>query len=213
VPDVKPAAVPPAYISIPGQHSQLLQAAVASLCSVPPAPEPNQSGVGQVPSLDPPPLAPPRHTTVTAPAPAPGPLPEPVAVPLKPAPRRSKRLAAPSPGEPAGPARKRPAHSGNVTPVNPFRLQSDRLGTLVRSLVHDLNCAESWEGFVETFRGRSYLADDLERTKHPAIPLLREWRDHGVPAQTSAEPWSTSTLDSYVERGCHRSATDHAPFL
>ena len=42
--------------------------------------------------------------------------------------------------------------------------------------------AESWEAFVNEFRGRSYLAPNLEEVDHPAIPLLTDWRDHGVPA-------------------------------
>ena len=34
-----------------------------------------------------------------------------------------------------------------------------------------------------------------------------------MPARTSSEPWPVETRDLYVERGCHRSATEHASFL
>jgi hypothetical protein len=79
--------------------------------------------------------------------------------------------------------------------------------------VHDFDAAQSWEAFVSDFRGRSYLAPDLERLPHPAAKLLSEWRDHGVPALTSSPPWSTETKQACVERGCHRSAVEHATFL
>jgi hypothetical protein len=79
--------------------------------------------------------------------------------------------------------------------------------------VHDFDAAQSWEAFVSDFRGRSYLAPDLERLPHPAAKLLSEWRDHGVPALTSSPPWSTETKQACVERGCHRSAIEHATFL
>ena len=122
-----------------------------------------------------------------------------------------KRHAFHSPsGEPNA---SRPRKSSRVITVNPYAVRTDRLGTLVSSLVDRLQSAESWEDFVLSFRGRSYLADDLDHVDHPATGLLRHWRDHGVPAQTSAEPWSDATKDSYVERGCHRSATEQASFL
>ena len=76
-----------------------------------------------------------------------------------------------------------------------------------------MQSAGSWESFVNAFRGESYLSPELDNLEHPAANLLREWRDHGVPAQTSSPPWSEDTKDSYVERGCHRSANEHAEFL
>ena len=97
--------------------------------------------------------------------------------------------------------------------VNPPEVRADRLGTLVSSLARQLQSAESWEDFVLAFRGRSYLAEDLDHLNHPAADLLRHWRDHGVPAQTSAEAWTDATKDSYVERGCHHSASEQAAFL
>ena len=75
------------------------------------------------------------------------------------------------------------------------------------------SAAASWEEFVTKFRGRSYLSPELETLDHPAAALLREWRDHGVPALTTSEPWTDQALDSCIERGCHHSATEHADFL
>jgi len=83
----------------------------------------------------------------------------------------------------------------------------------VRKLTAELDASPSWEDFVTRFRGRSYLAPALEEVDHPAIPMLLEWRDHGVPVNTTSEPWTAKELDSYVERGCHRSATEHSEFL
>ena len=118
-----------------------------------------------------------------------------------------------SPKREGGPPASRLKQPSKVTTVNPCELRADRLGTLVSSLVKELRSAESWEDFVLSFRGRSYLADSLDHVDHPAAGLLRQWRDHGVPAKTSAEPWSDATKDSCVERGCHRSATEQATFL
>ena len=63
------------------------------------------------------------------------------------------------------------------------------------------------------FRGRSYLNDGMEHIDHPAAPLLCEWRDQGVPAQSSSEDWTPSRLDECILRGCHRSAKEHSDFL
>jgi len=83
----------------------------------------------------------------------------------------------------------------------------------VRKLTADLDSSPSWEDFVTSFCGRSYLAPALEEVDHPVIPMLRKWRDHGVPVNTTSEAWTANKLDSYVKRGCHRSATEHSEFL
>ena len=57
------------------------------------------------------------------------------------------------------------------------------------------------------------MAPGLDDIDHPAAELLREWRDNGVPANTTSDPWTAEELDSCVERGCHRSATEHSSFL
>ena len=85
--------------------------------------------------------------------------------------------------------RPRRARSSTTNRINTKQLRNDRLGTLVKSLCdryYDAGC--SWEDFVNEFRGPSYLSPELEQVDHPAMPLLRQWRDKGVPAQTSAEP-------------------------
>ena len=101
-----------------------------------------------------------------------------------------KRKAVVSPASPR-PNTKRPASSLNI---NPFSLRrNDCLGTLVNQLARDYVASESWEYFVQEFRGRSYLSPMLEHIDHPAAALLQSWRDHGVPALTSSPPWSTET--------------------
>ena len=97
--------------------------------------------------------------------------------------------------------------------INTLELRSDRLGTLVRSLSRKLSSSRSWDSFVTGHRGRSYLSSGLEGIDHPAIPLLRLWRDHGVPVLTSNLPWSTETKDLCIRRGCHQSAVQHNQFL
>ena len=98
--------------------------------------------------------------------------------------------------------------------INTLELRSDRLGTLVRSLSRKLSSSRSWDSFVTGHRGRSYLSSaGLEGIDHPAIPLLRLWRDHGVPVLTSDLPWSTETKDLCIRRGCHQSAVQHNQFL
>ena len=77
----------------------------------------------------------------------------------------------------------------------------------------DLATAASWDRFVTGFQRRSYLSPELEMVDHPAAPLLIEWRDNGVPALTSSDPWPLEARDSFVARGFHRSATVHAEFL
>ena len=97
--------------------------------------------------------------------------------------------------------------------VDTRSIRNDRLGTLVNSLCDAYSKAESWEAFVTEFRGRSYLAPELEQVDHPAIPLLTDWRDNGVPALNKSPPWSADQKDECIRRGCHKSATEHATFL
>ena len=66
---------------------------------------------------------------------------------------------------------------------------------------------------MKEYQGPSYLSPELEQVDHPAIPLLRQWRDEGVPAQTSAEPWTVEQRDTCIQRGCHKSATEHRDFI
>ena len=98
-------------------------------------------------------------------------------------------------------------------PVNTKQLRNDRLGTLVRKLCSAFDKADSWDTFVKDFRGPSYLSENLEDADHPAIDLLRQWRDRGVPVNTESEPWSYEQKDSCIQRGCHQSANEHSDFL
>ena len=99
------------------------------------------------------------------------------------------------------------------TTTNTHTFYNDRLGTLVQGLCKDYLESGSWEEFVNNFRGRSYLSPDLEKVDHPAIDLLKLWRDEGVPAETTSETWSRDQLDKCIQRGCHRSAKEHSKFL
>ena len=73
--------------------------------------------------------------------------------------------------------------------------------------------ADSWESFVNEFRGPSYLSSGLDDCEHPAADLLRLWRDHGVPAETDSPPWTDQQKDESIRLGCHPSASEHSTFL
>ena len=129
---------------------------------------------------------------------------------------KRKQVPTPTPGSPSKRASRRLLTSRSTSssqPVNTLQIRNDRLGTLVRELCTAYAEAPSWETFVRDFRGRSYLSPDLDEANHPAIPLLRRWRDSGVPAQTDSAPWSDDQKDECIRRGCHHSANQHAAFL
>ena len=134
---------------------------------------------------------------------------------LRPPPRSSRKRSPTSaslPPQPRAPLASRSLKRTNQT-VNTQQLRNDRLGTLVSGLVAEFQRAESWDAFVNEFRGRSYLSPELEQVDHPAAELLREWRDDGVPAMSTSDPWTLQEKDDCFQRGCHKSATDHAGFL
>ena len=83
----------------------------------------------------------------------------------------------------------------------------------MRQLCEQFTSAESWEAFVSNFRGPSYLSQDLDDLDHDAAALLRQWRDEGVPAVSSADPWTLEQKDECIRRGCHYSANEHAEFI
>lgn len=117
--------------------------------------------------------------------------------------------------QPSTPTHLAPSPNKRVnTPVTSTRkLLNDRLGTLVRELSASYENASSWEALVASFRGPSYLSPELELVDHPAIELLRQWRDQGVPAESTSENWTRKELDRCIERGCHLSANEHRDFL
>ena len=100
-----------------------------------------------------------------------------------------------------------------TTTIDTQQIRADSLGTLVSELSASLRRSTDWASFVRDFRGRSYLSEDLDDLQHPAAPLLRKWRDKGVPAGTNSQPWDATRLDHCIQRGCHPSATMHQDFL
>ena len=74
--------------------------------------------------------------------------------------------------------------------IDTKQLREDRLGTLVKQLIVSYESADSWDEFVNAFRGHSYLADDLQDLPHPAAPILQMWQQDGVPVHTKTEPWT-----------------------
>ena len=129
--------------------------------------------------------------------------------------RHASPTKRPTTDEPAdeSPSKRRSRVSQSSAAVYTKDLRNDRLGTLVRELCNAYDHASSWEEFVTTFRGRSYLSPGLDSVDHPAVPLLKRWRDEGVPAQVKGDPWTPEQRDACVQRGCHKSATEHTNFL
>ena len=66
---------------------------------------------------------------------------------------------------------------------------------------------------MNAFRGPSYLSQDLDDLDHDAADLLRKWRDEGVPAVSTSDPWTLEQKDECIQRGCHYSANEHADFI
>ena len=97
--------------------------------------------------------------------------------------------------------------------IDTQQIRNDRLGTLVRQLCESLHESPSWESFVNEFRGPSYLSPELDNIDHPAAKLLRQWRDHGVPAKCDSPPWTEAQKDRCIQQGCHYSASEHADFI
>ena len=85
------------------------------------------------------------------------------------------------------------SNSGN--PFDTRALRTDCLGALVSDLSDALNVASSWEEFVGSFRGPSYLSPLVDELDHPAASPLSKWRDEGVPVQTAVESWTAEQKD------------------
>jgi len=87
------------------------------------------------------------------------------------------------------------------TPCDTTRIRNDRLGALVLDLASKFRQASSWEEFVKGFRGPSYLSNELDHLDHPAVSVLRQWQDEGVPVHTSSPPWTDDQKDECIQRG------------
>ena len=112
--------------------------------------------------------------------------------------RKDLPTTAQSPHKRPTPARKKTVSTSSPA-IDTLKLRTDRLGTLVRELASSLLSSPSWETFVNEFRGRSYLATELDDIDHPVANLLRQWRDEGVPAETDSEPWSLQQKDYCIQ--------------
>ena len=75
-------------------------------------------------------------------------------------------------------------------------------------LVEDLG----WEAFVRRHQPRSDFAD-LANVRHTALPVLKQYRDRGVPVRLSTEPWTAERLEAALARGAHPSCNKAIDFL
>ena len=92
-------------------------------------------------------------------------------------------------------------------------LHQDHLGKLVASLSKSLSNAPSWEDFIKTHWGKSYLAPDIDNIHHSTRGLLKNFQDEGVFMPMDNPPWTSETIDQCAQRGPHPSANLHWEFL
>ena len=71
-----------------------------------------------------------------------------------------------------------------------------------------------WNRFVRKQRTHSSLKNNIHLLEHKAAPYLARLARHGVPAPSTAPPWTLAQKDQAVHRGPHPSAARHyAAFL
>ena len=92
-------------------------------------------------------------------------------------------------------------------------LYQDHLGKLVMSLSKKLSTATSWEDFIKTHWGKSYLAPDINDIQHSARGLLQNFQDQGISVPMDDPPWASDTIDQCAQRGPLPSANLHHDFL
>ena len=69
-----------------------------------------------------------------------------------------------------------------------------------------------WTEFVRRRQGRGDFAS-LSEVKRPARRLLIQYKHRVVPVVLMTKKRSEGERQAVLERGPHRSATEHAPFL
>ena len=69
-----------------------------------------------------------------------------------------------------------------------------------------------WAKFVLGRRGKGDLTD-MRHVQHPARRLLRRYATRGVPARLSTPAWTTTEVETALQRGPHQSCHKHADFL
>ena len=104
---------------------------------------------------------------------------------------------------------------GPIHKIGPVtsQLYQDCLGKLVASLSDKLSTTSSWEDFIKTHWGKSYLALDIDSIHHTTQGLLQNFQDKGVFVPMDDPPWTSETIDQCAERGPHPSANLHWEFL
>ena len=104
---------------------------------------------------------------------------------------------------------------GTIHKIGPVtsQLYQNCLGKLVASLSNKLSTTSSWEDFVKTHWGKSYLALDINYIHHTAQGLLQNFWDKGVFVLMDDPPWTLETIDQCTESGPHPSANRHQEFL
>jgi hypothetical protein len=118
-----------------------------------------------------------------------------------------KRPRSPAPIPPDPPPIARPSI---ITP--PSSSSSEPPATLLGKYAIDAACLLrhlGWPAFIRHLQHPSDYAADLHLLPHPAGPYLARLARSGIPAPSSAAPWSSNKRHRIVERGPHPSAAQH----
>ena len=153
--------------------------------------------------------------------------------PSPPAPKRSlppespKRSLPPESG-PCQPFTFGPAVRASVTPKSGAKRQRlvdghadvlDKLGKILThnktlfSSVHSVSSARRWKDYVSSVISHPSISPTVGSLPHPAASYLQHLRLEGAPVDIQTPDWTLDHLDSCIQRGCHKSAQDHAEFV
>jgi hypothetical protein len=66
-----------------------------------------------------------------------------------------------------------------------------------------------WKQFVKLHQYPTDINTNIRNINHPAVPYLHRLATIGIPANSSAEPWSTRKLNTLYKKGPHSSALHH----
>ena len=95
----------------------------------------------------------------------------------------------------------------------PLLVLSDELGKLIEEATTRLSSSATFEDFVRQTQGPSDLHSNVEHLDHPAADLLKQYRDRGVPMETTTDPWTSDRIQAALDRGPHQSANLYKDFV
>ena len=89
----------------------------------------------------------------------------------------------------------------------------DELDQLVATATANFLASTTWSQFFDLQRDPRGDWGDVGRLDHPAAQLLELYRKQGVPVQMTTPQWDMGRRLAALQRGPHKSAKEHIPFL